>query len=100
MLLSLFQLRSLTALKSVGIEIWGILIVGHQDFDYGSQIGMACETTYGKRFGIRMDKNAYEHINDPKQHMVDSLLRQVWQDKVITLQVTYETRNTLYKQAK
>jgi hypothetical protein len=86
--------------KNIDLEIWGILIIGPQAFNYGNQIGMACETTYGKRFGIRMNKNAYENITDPKQHMTKSLLRQVWQDRVITLQVTYETRDAFYKQAK
>jgi len=83
--------------KNIDLEIWGILIVGPQAFDYGSQIGMACETTYGKRFGIRMDKNAYESMIDPTVYMTQSLFRQVWQNKVITLQVTYEARDTLHE---
>ena len=79
------------------IEIWGILIEGPEAFDYGNSIALSCRTTYGKRFGIRMDKNAYKSMGDPKGRMRESLFRQVWQDKVIVMQVTYETRDTLHK---
>jgi hypothetical protein len=61
---------------------------------------LSCKTTYGKRFGVRMDKNAFESMKDPKSYMWDSLFRQAWQDKVITLQVTYEARNSFHKQTK
>jgi len=82
------------------IEIWGILIEGPETFDYGNSIALSCRTTYGKRFGIRMDKQAYKSMKSPNAHMRESLFRRVWRDKVIVMQVTYETRDAFHKSRK
>ena len=97
MLLTLFQLRSLTVLKFVGVEIFGILVHEPEAFDYNHAIGFSCVTTQGKRYGVRMDRNAFDSMDDPTMMAVQSLLKQCQQDWIVRLEVTYETRDTLHK---
>jgi len=79
------------------VEIFGILVHPPESIDYNYAIGFSCVTTQGRRYGVRMYRNAFDSMDDPTLMAVQSLLEQCQRDWIVRLEVTYEARDPLHK---